>query len=223
MADSLTNLAPGLWTIEKEFTNELGAITSRMTVIRLDKGGLFIHSPVPIDPNLRAEVARHGRPEFLIAPNMFHHEFVTEWLTAFPRMKAFCNPGLVAKRSDIKFEGTLDSGIPFDWSGEVAYVRIDGISSYDEIVFFHHSSRTLIISDIVFNYTPAQTAADPGAAPGLGPHDRIRAAITDENALRESIKMVLRWPFDRVILAHGELVETSGYQRFQEGFRFLNV
>jgi hypothetical protein len=50
----LVNLAPDLWIANKEFTNELGPVPSRMTVIRLKNGRLLVHSPVPIDYDLRA-------------------------------------------------------------------------------------------------------------------------------------------------------------------------
>ncbi len=92
---------------------------------------------------------------------------------------------------------------------------------YGEMVFFHRSSRTLIVSDIVFNYTAEQAASDPGVVAGFGPDGRIKAAITDPNAARASIESILRWPFERVILAHGDIVESGGYARFREGFAFL--
>jgi hypothetical protein len=62
---------------------------------------------------------------------------------------------------------------------------------------------------------------DPGAAEGLGPHARIRSAISDPKALRDSIEDVLRWPFERAIVAHGEIVESDCHARFREGFAFL--
>jgi hypothetical protein len=223
MITLLVNLAPDLWIATKEFTNELGPVTSRMTVIRLKNGRLLLHSPVPIDHDLRAAVEQHGRPEALIAPNAFHHQFVSEWASAFPGTKTFCVPSLVAKRDDLKFDEVLDGVNAPSWAGEVDYLPINGIPSYDEVVFFHRPSRTLVLSDISFNYTPAQAASDPGAATGLGPHDRIRAAITDHQALTESIEQVLRWPFDRVILSHGQIVETDGHAHFRAGFAFLNV
>ena len=107
------------------------------------------------------------------------------------------------------------------WRGQVDQLLIKGIPHYGEVVFFHRLSRTLIVGDLVFNYTPAQAASDPGGADGLGPHGRIRSAISDPNALRESIENILRWPFDRVIVGHGEIVESDGHARFRKGLAFL--
>jgi uncharacterized protein DUF4336 len=221
MSSALTNLAPSLWIASRQFTNELGVVTSRMTVIRLKDGRILVHSPVPIEPALQSEVESLGRVAALIAPNLFHHQFLSEWRSAFPEAKAFGVPGLAAKRRDFKFDGMLENvGAP-EWRGEVDQLLIEGIPEYGEGVFFHRASSTLIVSDLVFNYTPAQAASDPGGADGLGPHARIRSAISDPNAVRDSIENILRWPFERVIVAHGEVVEADGRARFREGFDFF--
>lgn len=215
MNNALTNLAPDLWIAARQFTNELGVVTSRMTVIRLKDGRTLLHSPVPIEQDLLSAVAA------LIAPNLFHHQFLTEWRSAFPEAKAFCAPGLAAKRSDFKFDGMLEDASPPEWRGQVDQLVIKSIPDYGEVVFFHRPSRTLIVSDLVFNYTPAQAASDPGGADGLGPHRRIRSAINDPNALRDSVESILRWPFAHVIVAHGEIVESDGHAGFRKGFAFL--
>jgi hypothetical protein len=219
--NALTNLAPDLWIATRHFTNELGMVTSRMTVIRLKDGRILLHSPVPIEQDLLSAVENLGQVAALIAPNLFHHQFLTEWRSAFPEAKAFCAPGLAAKRSDFKFDGVLGDASPPEWRGQVDELVIKGIPEYGEVVFFHRPSRTLIVSDLVFNYTPAQAASDPGGADGLGPHCRIRSAISDPNALRDSVESILRWPFARVIVAHGEIVESDGHARFRKGFAFL--
>jgi len=221
MNSALTNLAPDLWIATRRFTNELGVVTSRMTVVRLKDGRILVHSPVPIEQDLRSAVENLGQVAALIAPNLFHHQFISEWRSAFPDAKAFCARGLAAKRSDFKFDGVLEDVSPPEWSGQVDQLVIKGIPNYGEVVFFRRPSRTLVVSDVVFNYSPVQAASDPGGADGLGPHSRIRSAIRDPNALRDSIESVLRWPFDRVIVAHGEIAESDGHARFRKGFAFL--
>jgi Domain of unknown function (DUF4336) len=220
METALQNLAPELWVAVRDFTSDVGHVHSRMTIVRLANGRLLIFSPVPIDSRLRAEVEALGQPDALLAPNVFHHLFVGEWLTAFPGTRVFCTPGLVAKRSDIKFDGILGDPRVFNWSTEVDQVRIDGVPRYDEVVFYHLASRTLIVADITFNYPPEIAIQDPGGADGLGPHTRIRAATSDQDALR--IK-VLKWPFVRVIVTHGDNVETCGHELFRRGFEYLGV
>jgi len=79
MNGRLTSLAPDLWIATRQFTNELGVVTSRMTVIRLKDRRILLHSPVPSDPDLRSAVENLGQVAALIAPNLFHHQFLSEW------------------------------------------------------------------------------------------------------------------------------------------------
>ena len=128
----------------------------------------------------RARFAFRGRKSgaastTLIAPNLFHHQFISEWISAFPEAKAFLRcRAWRPKRNDIKFEGVLENVSAPEWSGQVDQLLIEGIPRYSEVVFFHRLSRALLVSDVVFNYSSAQAASDPGAAEGLGPHGRIR-------------------------------------------------
>ena len=58
-----------------------------MTVIRLKDGRILVHSPVPIEPDLRSAVENLGQVAALIAPNLFHHQFIAEWRVGVPRGK----------------------------------------------------------------------------------------------------------------------------------------
>ncbi|MGD0117231.1 MAG: DUF4336 domain-containing protein [Candidatus Binatus sp.] len=223
MNSALENLAPDLWIVSTGFFSAEWNVTVpvRMTVMRLKDGRVLIHSPVPIGPELRSAVEELGRPAALIAPNVFHHLFISEWKSAFPAAKTFCVPGLETIRSDINFDEVLDNVAAPEWREEVDQILVEGIPMYGEMVFFHRSSRTLIVSDIVFNFTAEQAASDPGAVEGFRVDRRIKAAITDPKAARASAENILRWPFERVILAHGDIVESGGYERVRDGFAFL--
>ena len=59
---ALISLAADLWVADRPFKLPLrfGDIGCRMTVIRLADGGLFLHSPVPLDAALRAALDQIG-------------------------------------------------------------------------------------------------------------------------------------------------------------------
>ena len=46
---------------------------SRMTVIRLQSGGLMLHSPSEIDASTKAEIEALGKVEFIVAPGSYHY------------------------------------------------------------------------------------------------------------------------------------------------------
>ena len=60
-----------------------------------------------------------------------------------------------------------------------------------------------------------------GAAGRFGPHRFVRWMIRDQQATRASLGSILRWDFDRVILAHGDVVETGGRQKLRDAFGFI--
>lgn len=51
--DAVRSLAPDLWVVDRPLPLAVGDIGARMTVIRLHDGGLFLHSPVRLDDELR--------------------------------------------------------------------------------------------------------------------------------------------------------------------------
>jgi glyoxylase-like metal-dependent hydrolase (beta-lactamase superfamily II) len=97
----------------------------------------------------------------------------------------------------------------------------------NEVVFFHPSSRTLIATDLVFNVRGDQPWGIPsvsrllGVGGRFGPSRLGRWLILDKEAARASLGMIMRWDFDRVILAHGDIIESGGYKKGRVAFGFI--
>ena len=66
--------------------------TTRMTVIRLENGDLFLHSPIAFDQGLADELSRLGTIRHLISPNQFHYAHIGEWQRKCPRAIAGLMP-----------------------------------------------------------------------------------------------------------------------------------
>ncbi|MGK7935863.1 MAG: hypothetical protein AB4206_08700, partial [Xenococcaceae cyanobacterium] len=49
---------------------------SRMTVIRLSNGNLFIHSPCEIDRSTKVSIESLGKVEFIVAPGYYHYFYI---------------------------------------------------------------------------------------------------------------------------------------------------
>ena len=48
-----------------------------------------------------------------------------------------------------------------------------------------------------------------------------RLFFRDHGSLRSSVDRILEWDFDRVIMAHGEVLESGGHSLLEEAFAFL--
>ena len=221
-----SELAAGLWTTDRSlrFVVEIG---TRMTCIRLDDGGLFVHSPVHLDEGLRKTVDEHGPVKAVVAPNRFHHLYVGEWAAGYPQASLYAAPGLAQKRADVRFDGELGEEAPPEWAGQIDQIPFAGMPLSNEVAFFHRASRTLLLTDLVFNvreearFTTRVGWKLMGAYGRFGPSRLEKLIMRDRPAGRRSIERILEWDFDRVIMAHGEVLESGGREALRAGYDWL--
>ncbi len=56
----------------------------------------------------------------------------------------------------------------------------------------------------------------------LSPSLLERIATTETEKVKRSVAKILRWDFDRVVMAHGSIIEQNGKDQFKQGYdRFL--
>src|SRR3546814_20342298 len=66
---------------------------TRMTVVRLPGGRLWIHSPIAPDDALFAVIERLGEVAWLAAPNSIHYWYVAAWQARSPAARTLPVPG----------------------------------------------------------------------------------------------------------------------------------
>ena len=220
-------LAPDLWIADQplRFAGlELGA---RMTTVRLPGGGLWLHSPIRPTPALIEDVRRLGPVATLVAPNRFHHLFAGQWHDHHPEADLFVAPGLEAKRPDLRITGVLDDVPASPWRGALEQVCVRGMPLVNEVVFFHPASRTLIATDLAFHIGSGHRpltrlfAHVAGTYGQLAPTFLERLITRDRDAARASLRRILDWPFERVIVSHGTVLESGGRQALARGYAWL--
>ena len=82
----LEPIASGIWIAEGLDVCFHGfPYPTRMVIIRLSNGNLWIWSPVELSEGLRAELARLGPVRHLVSPNKLHHLFLSSWRDCFPQ------------------------------------------------------------------------------------------------------------------------------------------
>lgn len=209
----LERVARDVWTRTQELRGALGLhLQTRMTVIRLDDGRLFLHSPVALSPALRAEIDRLGEVSLVVAPNRYHHLHVADYRAAYPGARFLAAPGLPEKRTDLRFDGVLEAQPPPGWPHALAYRRIEGIPALGETAFFHLPSRSLLLTDLVFNIHSSPSRLTRlyltlSGAYGRPAQSRLmRLLIRDRRRCAEALRSVLAWDFVRVIPCHGDLL-----------------
>ncbi len=131
-----------------------------------------------------------------------------------------------ARGRDLKLDAVLGDEPQSEWAGEIDQHLFKGAVGLNEVVFFHRASRSVVFTDLVFN-VPADFKdarifyALVGGRGQFGPHRLIRLSIRDHKAARESVAKILEWDFDRVIVTHGDVLESGGKARFADAFSYL--
>ena len=121
------------------------------------------------------------------------------------------------KRKDITFKETLTDKVPAEWSASFQLQQIQGMPKVNEFVFLHKPSGTLILTDLIFNIKNARGILTQimlwcaGARGKLAQSRLLKYFFTkDRDAAGRSIEPILDWYFERIIMAHGEIINDDG-------------
>jgi hypothetical protein len=170
-----------------------------------------------------------GAVRYLVPPNSLHHTFLGDWQRAYPGATVYAPPGLREKRKDIRFDADISDGPIAAWAGEIDHAIMWGNRITTEVVFFHRRSGTAIFTDLIQQFPRGwfkgwralvarldlMTAAEPTVP------RKFRVAWTDRRAARDSLRRVLAWPAEKVIIAHGPPITDDGQAFLRRAFRWL--
>lgn len=220
-------LAENLWVVDRPQTFYGLPVGTRMTVIRLSGDRLLLHSPVELDDGLRRQLDELGRVTYAVAPNRVHHLYAGKVAQAYPGARLWIGPGLERKRPDLKFEAILGDEAPVEWRDEVSQVFFAGRPYENEVTFFHRASRTLILCDLAFNIGPEAAPVTRFLMKLIRSYGRLAPStldpwlIRDRRAARDSLERILAWDFDRIVVAHGTVLESGGHETLSRGYAWL--
>ncbi|AMN44995.1 DUF4336 domain-containing protein [Rhodoplanes sp. Z2-YC6860] len=226
----LQPFGPNIWIVDGSDVAVAGfRYPTRAAVIRLSAGGLFIWSPVHLTDKLRTELDALGTVRHIVAPNSLHHLFLHEWKQAFPNARLYAPPRLQKTRPDLAFDAELDDESGTEWSGEIESVVMHGNLITAEVVFFHKASGTALFTDLlqqipaghITGWRRLVAKLDLMVEPEPSVPRKFRIAFTNRGAARNSLKRILDWPVEKVLMAHGAPVERDGLAFINRSFKWL--
>lgn len=214
-----------IWIVTREikfFGVETG---SRMTLVRMPNGGLFVHSPVALDAELKQAVDALGEVQAVVAPSLFHHLHVGAWMAAYPQAAYAGCQGLDWKRPDLAFHCILGDTAHPAWAGQIEQVYFSARRE-NEVVFFDVRSKTMICADALLNLSlhPSPTTKFVAKlmmndAPGTGYLERVM--VRDRQVARRQVDRILDWQPERIILSHGGLVHEHGTNVIRHAYAWV--
>ncbi len=210
-------LADRVWHLQHHFTVNGLPVSSRMTIVRLADGGLWLHSPVPLDAARRAALDRLGPVRCIVAPSKMHHLFVGEYAREYPQARLYGAPGLRDKRRDLATLHELPPDAQAPWSGELECLLFEGIPFANETIWWHGPSKTLIVTDLLQWWAgelrwPARLYARlTGVRRRVDVPRTVRLVLRDRAAARRSATQMLDWPIERLVMAHNAVVDVDAH------------
>jgi len=220
-----------IWIYDGDTVNFHGfPFSTRMTVIQLRNGYLWIHSPEKLHKALKEELAELGKVEYLISPNKLHHLFLSEWQSEYPDAKCYAAPGLTQKRPDIKFTKQLSNSSEKEWEDEIEQIIFQGSPIMEEAVFFHVSSKTLILTDLLENFSssafnwwqkPIAWLTGILSPNGKTPIDWRLSFLFGKAKARVALDQMTAWKPTNIIISHGECIIGNGSEFLNKSFRWL--
>lgn len=224
----LREVCDGVWVIDHAFSMPGGIqLGLRTSIIRLPDGGLWLHSPGPMSADDHEAVRALGRVRALVFPNLFHHFYLLDALAAFPEAKLYTAPGLAEKLGEFPNAIELAVAPPPEWGGAFQMRAAEGMPRLGEVLFLHVASRTLLLGDLAFNVQEGNWFTSVflrinNVWRRFGPSRLARSMVKDRAALRGSVADVMEhWDFDRVIVTHGDILESGAKQTMRESFAWL--
>ncbi|MGK7891098.1 MAG: DUF4336 domain-containing protein [Leptolyngbyaceae cyanobacterium] len=230
----LREVDQNIWVAEQTLRYLGLSVGTRMTVIRLENSELVVISPIKANDAIVSQLAEIGVVRHIIAPNLYHYLFAADFKSLYPDATFWAAPGLDTKKPELSIDKTIEgntgkllSGLEFIFFNGFRVLGLNGVDSLNECVFFHASSRTLILTDVAFHFDESFPTITQFATKLLGGYKRLEPSVlewiaTDKELVKKSVEKVLTWDFKRVIVAQGSIVEQNGKEKFKQGYeRFL--
>ena len=160
-----------IWTFDQLQGIFYVVVPIRMTVVKLEQGGLLVYAPVAPTPEcvrlVKELVSEHGSVKYIVLPTISgaeHKVFVGPFARCFPQAQVFVAP----------HQWSFPVNLPLSWLGfpqqtqilpndcrqapfaqEFDYEILGAIElgpgSFAEVAFFHRRSHTLLVTDMVLS------------------------------------------------------------------------
>jgi hypothetical protein len=224
--------AKDVWIIDGPTVRDMGVIfATRMTVVRLSDGALWVNSPVPAPFDTLKRITELGPVRHLVAATPRHFWRLEGWHTLFPEAELWAarTTPFTLKKGHLPLTGILGDEPPQAWKNDFDQLAFKGNPLIEEVIFFHKQSGTVILDDLIQIHPlvkgkPFRNAlwklagvASPHGGVGLD----IRLSFTNRNRARRSLEKLLSWDFDRLIIAHGACIERDAKPFVKHAFRWL--
>ena len=227
-----SEFAENIWIVDGPNVRDMGFMfTTRMTVVRLCDGSLWVDSPVTVPSETLSRITELGPVRYLVAATPRHVWRLSAGHTLFPDAQLWApRPTLFTFNKDsLPFTRMLGDEPPQAWKNDFDQLTFKGNPLIEEVLFFHKSSRTVILDDLIQihprvkgkHFRNALFKLEGVESPHGGVGLDIRLTFIRRNLARQSLERLLSWEFDKLIIAHGPCIQKDAKAFVERAFRWL--
>jgi hypothetical protein len=231
-APALRAFAQNVWIADGPTVRDFGILfTTRMIIVRLADGSLWVSSPVPVPFDTLRRITELGRVRYLVVATPRHVWRLEAWHTLFPEAQLWAprTTLFTLKKGRLPATHVLSDSPYQGWADDLDQLAFKGNPLIEEVLFLHKASRTLILDDLIQNHPRARGhplinalfKLEGVAYPHGGIPLDIRLSFTDHTLARQSLERLLSWDFDKLIIAHGICIENDAKLFVERAFRWL--
>lgn len=198
-------------------------IPSRSMLVAASKQQILI-SPV----GTPEETAQVDAPVIVVAPSLLQPRHLAAAAERYRPVALWGPPGLAEHKPELGPMHVLGLDA-WPYSDQLEFVVVEGAPKCNEVVFFHRASRTIYTANLFCNICEPEGLLAPLAFRVMGVYRRFATAklwrrwVTDRVAFARSIDEILRWNFDRIVVAHGDVVDQDARAQFVAALRELHL
>jgi len=227
-ASELSVVVPNaIWVHERPVWFSGVRLRTRSTVLRLEDGGLLVHSPPEPTEQFCAALRALGDLRWIVVPNSFHHLCAQATGARFPSAKVVGPTSAQAHNAKLQLHMGLQDDAFVGAVKEIDVIPFDGCPFLDETVLFHRPTGSLIGADIVMSacardhFTWRWVAKVTGDFDKVRPPPDVRMKTKPNDAAARSIDRMAALPLKRILVAHTDPIEDRPSEKLLDAWRFV--
>lgn len=184
----------------------LMSLPVRSTIVPIQGGSLLIS---PGSRLTSADFQAAGSVTEIVAPNLYHCGGVQGAMSVFTKAKVWGPPGARQAHPQVDWTHILgEDNWPFEQ--ELAHVLLEGNESVKESVFFHVASKTLIVTDLLFNIQEPRGVGALLLLKMFGTYKRLAMSrlftrfVSNKSAFEKSLEKLLAFEIENLVVGHGD-------------------
>ncbi|MFL5307842.1 MAG: DUF4336 domain-containing protein [Polyangia bacterium] len=218
-----------IWVSERAVWFAGVRLRARTTVLRLEDGGLLLHSAPDPTEALCAALRALGEVRWIVVPNRYHHLGAPATAARFPSAKVVGPASAAARNPQLRLELEVRDDRFLGAVKELEALPLDGCPFLDETVFFHRPTGSLIGADLAIrasardHWTWRWVARLTGCYEKLRAPPDVRAKTKRNEAAATAIDRMAALPMKRLLVAHSETIEDRPAEKLVEAWRFVRA